>query len=169
MKAYIKNTGSYGSVSGSLPAEASIAGDDAPLVEIAREEHMALASLIDILKREREAILSLSLKDITQTNREKETVLRTLATLSKERGSRPGCISDSGGEQGYGEYLTLAGMIKANMREAQRHIRRNGVLLSLSAGRIRTVMEFVARSLKARPVTYGRESKQGPMLLARRV
>lgn len=169
MKAYIRNTGSYGSLSGSLPVEVSIAGDDVPLVEIVREEHIALMGLIDILKREREAILSLSLKDITETNREKETVLRNLATLSKKRGSRPGCTPDSGGEQGYGEYLTLAGMIKVKTREAQRHIRRNGVLLSLSAGRIRSVMEFVARSLKARPVTYGRESKQGPMLLARRV
>jgi flagellar biosynthesis/type III secretory pathway chaperone len=169
MRTYMKVMGSYGSLGDNRPAEASFAADDVSLIEIAREEHAALESLVDILKREREAILALSLKDITETNREKETVLRTLATLRKRRGGRPGNAPDSGLEQGYAEYLTLTGTIKAGMREAQRHIRRNGVLLSLSAGRIRSVMEFVARSLKARPVTYGRESKQGPMLLARRV
>jgi hypothetical protein len=169
MRTYMKVTGSYGTLGDSRPAEVSFAADDAPLVEIAREEYAALMGLIDILRREREAILSLSLKDIKETNREKETVLGTIATLRKRRGGRPGSAPESGREQGYAEYLTLTGMIKTGMREAQRHIRRNGVLLSLSAGRVRSVMEFIARSLKARPVTYGREPKQGPMLLARRV
>lgn len=169
MKTYMKDTGSCGSPAGGKPAEACLAGDNVPLVEIARQEHIALMGLIDILRREREAILSLSLKDITETTREKETVLKTLVTLRKRRGNGSGRAPDNGGGHGYGEYQTLTGMIKAGVREAQRHIRRNGVLMSLSAGRIRSVMEFLACSLKARPVTYGRESKQGPMLFARRV
>jgi hypothetical protein len=67
-------------------AEACLAGDNVPLVEIARQEHIALMGLIDILRREREAILSCRSKTSPDT-REKETVLKTLVTLRKRRGN----------------------------------------------------------------------------------
>jgi|GEM_PF-4795818 len=169
MRPYTSNMDGDGGFDVNRPRRTYLAGDDASPSAIARQQHAAVTGLIDALKREREAILSLSLNAITETNREKEEALRTLANLRKPGEDRHGRVPDDHERGGRGEDPDLAGMIEAGLREAQKHIRRNRVLLSLSAGRVRSAMEFIAHSLKERPLTYGRESKNGPMLFSRRV
>lgn len=169
MRPYMKHLNCYGDSNDDRPAQVPDAWDDISPTAVAREEHAALTALIDVLKREREAILSLSLKDITGTNGEKERIVKTLATLRRRREACLGCIARSREEMRSGEYLALAGMIRLSMEEAKTYLRKNKVLLSLSAGRVRSVMEFVARTLKSRSTTYGRELKRGPVLFAGRV
>ncbi len=169
MRLYNKRLDHYGSSNNSGAAEVPVQCEEVSLIEVAREEHAAVMDLIGALKRERDAILSLSLKDITGINNEKEGIVKALTVLKKRREAYPGCIPEGGGERSSAEYLALAGMIRLSMREVRQHLRKNRVLLSLSASRVKSVMEFVAHSLKNRSVTYGREEKRGPVLFARRV
>lgn len=169
MRLQMKRLDRYGDFNDNARAQAPAACEDVSLIEVAREEHAALRDFIGVLQREREVILSLSLKDITQTNCEKEEIVKTLASLRKRRQAYLGCAPESRKEQQSEEYLALAGTIELNMREAKKYLRKNRVLLSLSAGRVKSVMEFIAGSLKSSSATYGREAKRGPVLFSRRV
>lgn len=169
MKPYIKRLECYKGPNDAAPARELVACDNFSLIEIAREEHIALTGLIDVLKREREAILTLSLKDITGTNSEKERMAKTLATLKRHREACLNRMPEYKNEQETPDYLALVRTIRLGTKEARTHIRKNSALLALSAGRVRSAMEFIARSLKSRSTTYGRETAGGPVFLSRRI
>ncbi len=170
MMSYTGNLKAYGNPQQSPGLqEIYAASDSASLGDIAREEHAAVSDLIEILREERKAIMSLSLKDITAMNTEKEKIIKSLGFLRERRNARIADLPDDSDERRDEEYLAMVRAIKAGMREATTYLRKNKILLTLSAGRIKAIMEFIARSLKSRQVTYGREASRGPAFFARRV
>ncbi len=169
MRPYTKRLECYGDPNDDAPAREPVACDNLSLIEIAREECTALTGLIGVLKREREAILALSLKDITETNSEKERMANTLATLKRSREACLNRLPEYGSEQQSPDYLALAGTLRLSTKEARTYIRKNGALLALSAGRVRSAMEFIASSLKSKSTTYGREAAGSPVLFSRRI
>jgi len=165
----MKRLDRYRDLNSVAPDQEPVACNDVSLVEAAREEHAALTGFIGVLKQEREAILALSVKDITETNNEKEKMVKALAALKRRRETCLSCLPDYRKELQSPEYLALAGTIKLTMKEAKTYLRKNRVLLALSAGRVKSAMEFIASSLKSSSVTYGRETTGGPAFFSRRI
>jgi hypothetical protein len=135
------------------------------LIELEQKELSTLKELLDILKAEKEAIVSFSLEGIISQNNRKEEVLRRLEIIESEKdrvfsgvGDRQSLINDE-------EYQTTKIMIEEKVKEVKAALQKNMGLLSFSVDHVKSsidrIMSFINGS------TYGRKPEQKPLLLSK--
>lgn len=139
-----------------------------PLANLVCKEHEALQELLQILRKEKDAILSFSLPDIKQVNNEKKDVINRIASLGTERTALMRSI-DVNKPLRDDRYRHLARATKQTVQEVRTSLRRNARLLSLSADHVKSAMECIIKAINKAQPTYGKQTKLKSILFSRRV
>jgi hypothetical protein len=135
------------------------------LIELEQKELSTLKEFLDILKAEKEAIVSFSLEGIISQNNRKEEVLRRLEIIESEKDRVFSGVVDRNSLINDEEYQTTKLMIEGKAKEVKAALNKNMGLLSFSVDHVKSsidrIMSFINGS------TYGKRSEQKPLLLSK--
>jgi flagellar biosynthesis/type III secretory pathway chaperone len=135
------------------------------LIELEKKELNALKEFLDILKAEKEAIVSFSLDGIISQNNRKEEVLKKLEIIESEKARALSGVTIRQSLMDDEDYRSTKLLIEGKVKEVKTALQKNMGLLSFSVDHVKSsidrIMSFINSS------TYGRKSEQKPLLLSK--
>lgn len=153
------------------PSPASVlAADDQNILQIAGKEYDVLKEFLQTLRREKKAILSFSLPAIIHENGRKADLLRKLEYLKSKREHLLDQAANVEGVLRSNEWQSIMKEMERAMKEAKTMVKKNIRRLSFATDHVRSSIEHIVGSInRSTSLVYGRQSKQNPILLSRRI
>jgi hypothetical protein len=147
-----------------------LAADDQSILQVAGKEYDVLKKFLLTLQREKKAILSFSLPIILYENGRKEELLNSLVYLKSKREYLLDHAADVEEVLRSDEWQSIMKEMERAMKEAKTMVRKNIRRLSFATDHVRSSIEHIVDSInRSASLVYGRQSKQNPILLSRRI
>lgn len=153
------------------PASVSVAvADDQSILQIVGKEYDVLKEFLLTLQREKKAILSFSLPAIIHENGRKEELLGKLEYLRTARERLLDHAANTEEVLESNEWQLTIKEMEQTMKEAKTMVKKNIRRLSFATDHVRSSIEHIIGSInRSASSVYGRQAKQNPMLLSRRI